>query len=237
MKINGPLPLKDARTAEVKARDQDQQLKDAAEMYEQHFMREMVKAMRQATPEGGLMETSFGERIYREQLDNQYVENWTKRGGVGLADMIYQSIKERYFPSRPEGPRPSGPLPLQPQNGKGPEFYKLETKNDTRGAQFRFQGAPQLSPEDRQVTAPFSGRIENVFKAENGWSKMKINHDQGLVSQLTFRGQLEKVSVGETVEAGETLGLLDSVAPELHWELLGPLNRPVLSTGPRDVVG
>jgi peptidoglycan hydrolase FlgJ len=98
MKIDRNLPLPgSALSAEERLQKQDQNLREAAEMYEQHFMREMVKAMRQATPEAGLIPQNMGEKIFSEQLDNQRVEQWSKSGGVGLADMIYQHVKERYL--------------------------------------------------------------------------------------------------------------------------------------------
>jgi peptidoglycan hydrolase FlgJ len=101
MKIERTIPMPNAVPLEERLAKQDQQLHEASEMYEQHFMREMVKAMRSSVPDGGLVETSFGEKIFREQLDHQRVEQWSKSGGVGLADMIYDHVKERYFPAGP----------------------------------------------------------------------------------------------------------------------------------------
>ncbi|MCB0341284.1 MAG: rod-binding protein [Pseudobdellovibrionaceae bacterium] len=78
-------------------------MRQASQMYEQHFLREMVKAMRSTVQNGGLMEPTMAEKIYREKIDDSYVESWANKGGIGLGDMIYNQLRER----------------LQAQNAKG----------------------------------------------------------------------------------------------------------------------
>lgn len=112
MKIQSTLPMPGKiDPTELQAR-REEQLQQAAKMYEQHFMNELVKAMRQSVPEGGLLPTSMGEKIFREQLDQQYVENWSQRGGVGLADMIYDHVKERYLGGSSEAQTKVQPGPV-----------------------------------------------------------------------------------------------------------------------------
>jgi flagellar protein FlgJ len=73
----------------------DEQIRQAAELYETQFMNEMVKAMRKTVPESEFMAPSMAQKIYREQLDSQNVEAWVERGGIGLADIIEQQIREK----------------------------------------------------------------------------------------------------------------------------------------------
>ena len=68
------------------------QVHKAAQLYEDQFLREMVKAMRRGIPESGFIKKNMGERIYREQLDHRYVEAWVQHGGVGLTDLIYKNL-------------------------------------------------------------------------------------------------------------------------------------------------
>lgn len=70
------------------------QVREAAELYEEQFLREMVRAMRKTVPQSDLMAPNMAEKIYREQLDDQYVEAWVRNGGTGLADLIEQQIRE-----------------------------------------------------------------------------------------------------------------------------------------------
>src|SRR4051812_46117802 len=104
MKIQKGLPPAEVKTTEEKFRE-------VAELYEKHFMREMVKAMRSTVPESGLIQANQAEKIFREQLDDNYVDKWSERGGVGFADVIYKQLMDRYGSvlqkqklGRPQGP-------------------------------------------------------------------------------------------------------------------------------------
>lgn len=117
--------MPEAQDLGVRQAQQEKQLKEAAKMYEQHFLREMVKAMRKTVPEGEFLKANFAEKLYQEQLDHQYVDAWSESGGVGLADMIYDQIKMRYFsePQIPvQGPihLKSAPLPVDKSLNKEP---------------------------------------------------------------------------------------------------------------------
>ncbi len=81
-----PVPTQDSR---------DRQLREAAQMYEQHFLQEMIKAMRATVDHSGLIPESHAEQLFQQKLDHEYAEQWAQNGGIGLADMIYQQIKER----------------------------------------------------------------------------------------------------------------------------------------------
>ena len=225
MKIDRALPMPNVpQDPAEKAAKQDNQLREAAKMYEQHFIREMVKAMRQASPEGGLMEPSFGEKIYREQLDNQYVETWSGRGGVGLADMIYKNVKERYFPDAQNMAVPKGPLPLNPKGEmqKGDWQAKPLPLNSQepgpKDLSLRFEGE-NLSPERRTVQAPWGGKVTQAFNTPDGLSLVELEHDQGLVSRLVFPGAADRRLSGQEVQAGTKLGEVQGAAPWLQWQL------------------
>lgn len=242
MKIDRAISLKPQDAVEF-AKKQDGQLRDAAKLYEQHFMREMVKAMRQASPDGGLVEKSMGEKIFSEQLDNQYVENWSGRGGVGLADMIYNHVKERYFPeAQNQFGKPKGPIPLESgSRGAIKGDWKMKplplnqpTLPDSAAVpatQMRFEGE-NLSEAQRQVQAPWAGTIGEKFTTENGINVIEIKHDEslggpdvslgpGLVSRLVFEGAIEGHKTGDEVAAGAPIGQVQSrgSAQWLQWNV------------------
>src|SRR5689334_1017490 len=87
----------------------DKKFREVSEMYEKQFLREMTKAMRSTIQESGLVKVNQGEKIFREQLDNEYVEKWGSSGGIGLADMIYDQLLFHYGPKTPDQ-RPQGPI-------------------------------------------------------------------------------------------------------------------------------
>jgi flagellar protein FlgJ len=92
VKIAKPLALKQT----VSPEQMDQKFKDIAKLYEKQFMREMVKAMRATTGKNELLPVSQGEKIFQEQLDQEYVEKWGDQGGLGLSDTIYKNLLDKY---------------------------------------------------------------------------------------------------------------------------------------------
>lgn len=72
--------------------ERDPRVMDAARMYEKYFLNQMVKAMRSTVKYSDLQKPTMGEEIYRDQLDDQYVDSWTNTGGIGLADMIHDEL-------------------------------------------------------------------------------------------------------------------------------------------------
>jgi Rod binding domain-containing protein len=78
----------------------DQQLQKAAKMYEQQFLQEMMNAMKKTVDHSRVTEPSMAEKIYQDELYNQYAEKWVDNGGNGLADLIYKELKEKLIPSQ-----------------------------------------------------------------------------------------------------------------------------------------
>ena len=90
----------------------DPNIDKAAKMYEQVFLKEMVEAMRKAVPKSELMEQSMAQKIYEDQMYENYVEEWTNSGGVGLSDVIYDQIVERYYPEKVAKPPKGQAIPM-----------------------------------------------------------------------------------------------------------------------------
>jgi flagellar protein FlgJ len=205
----------------VTAKKNDKVMK-AAEMYEQQFLREMLRAMRSTVQESELMPASQGEKIYREQMDNHYVEKWGERGGVGLADMIYSHIMERYFNGNKIYQRPAGPIPL---NNKG--TFKLHQAQPLPMAPAGQKGAnlylERLSTPNGQaaqdVVAPWSGSVAIEDTAGDS-VQIRIEHNDGVVSRLRFDGtkSAEVKSLG-SVSAGQKLGTLSPDASGVFWSI------------------
>ena len=67
----------------------DEKLREVADLYEKHFIKEMMKQMKSTLPEGGLIKKNNAENIFQDQLDDQYSSEWNKRGGFGISDLIF----------------------------------------------------------------------------------------------------------------------------------------------------
>lgn len=102
-------------TAEQQKEIQEKQIREAAQSYEKYFLDQMVKAMRATVPKNeGLIQSNFAEDLYRENLDQEYVKNWTESGGVGLADLIYEQIQGQIEGlKQAHKPLESGPIPVE----------------------------------------------------------------------------------------------------------------------------
>lgn len=196
----------------------EEKLREVSDMYEKHFLREMTKAMRSTVQESGFIQKNQAEKIFREQLDEQYVEKWSERGGIGFSDLIYKQLVEKFgmqlgMKSRVEKPR--GPLPLDraknfqhPGKSKSTLSYRIDVAPEIQGVQ---------RPGARDVKAPWGGRFGVVKFLDDKQTQVEIEHDNGLKSQVVFKGTLSKLSTGDKVQAGDTLGFLSSEAKSIYW--------------------
>ena len=73
------------------ARDPDAALKAASQQFEAIFLNMMLKSMRDATPESGLMQGEEG-KIYQEMMDRQLSQLLASRGATGLAGLIERQL-------------------------------------------------------------------------------------------------------------------------------------------------
>lgn len=88
------------------AQSPDQALKAAAQQFEAVFMNMMLKSMREATPQDGMMD-SDQSRMFTGMLDQQLSQSLSSRG-IGLADMMVRQLSR----GGQVAPQPSLPVPL-----------------------------------------------------------------------------------------------------------------------------
>jgi peptidoglycan hydrolase FlgJ len=208
---------------------QDQKLQEVAKLYEKQFLREMMKQMRATVPEGGgFIPTSNAEKIFREQLDQEYVENWGERGGVGLADMVHKQLLEKFGPMlgiRPKMEVPTGPIKIDEKSQlTNPLKVQTAQAGGTRPMKTTMQYDLQKAAlADHNVTAPWAGTLLGVKKIGADEHLLEMSHDNGLKSQMVFRGQMatelqpSKLQAGTEIQAGQRLGLLSPEAKSFFW--------------------
>jgi flagellar protein FlgJ len=235
----GPVP--------VDAEKIKKQFREVSQLYEKHFMREMMKAMRATVPDSNFIKQNQGEKIFRSQLDEEYVEKWGDRGGIGLSDLIYNQLVEKYGPSMGLAKpleKAQGPLPLDEKSNFPRATVNIKEKSSTQ-TQLQFDLGPSKNgaASGRELRAPWSGYlIKKIQLAPDEWA-LEMNHGNGLNSQFSFRGTPVEGPLGQAVQPGERIGLLSPDSTQFNWNLrtqlktdqaqgLGSESRPGTIPGP-----
>ena len=204
---NKMVPLRRVTTAE----EQDKKLQEVAQKYEKHFLREMVKAMRGTVSESQLIKTNQAETIFKEQLDEQYVEKWGDKGGIGLADMIYKQLLERYGPSL--GISKGSAFTMKTLKSPSPDLVQkklhLQFLRDLQKPNFQVL----------EVCAPWQGRILGVKSLDSSEYAVEMIHKNNLKSQLVFKGSVDQNLDRKEIQSGQRIGLLSPEARALHWTI------------------
>ncbi len=224
--IKGALPINPR--AQLKPSEfqlkQKQKLRQASQMYEQKFLNTMVAQMRKTVSKSGLVKQSFTEGYFQDRLDNNYVEAWTKKGGIGLADLIYNQLEEKIFPKPHRMLKPQGPLPVAPgkahpikTNKVEPKFKVIESPpaDGSRGVNFHIQKGSPLN-DNIALTAPWGGEVTDV--SSNGLiNTIKISHKDELQSVISFNGTMQALNRGELLQPGQELGQLSGASSGFFW--------------------
>lgn len=70
----------------------DRQARETARSFEAFFLTRMLEQMSAGIETNGPFGGGQSEKIYRSLLNQQYAENLSAAGGVGLADTIYNEL-------------------------------------------------------------------------------------------------------------------------------------------------
>ncbi|OFZ31636.1 MAG: hypothetical protein A2622_03395 [Bdellovibrionales bacterium RIFCSPHIGHO2_01_FULL_40_29] len=228
-------PLTSAPLADKKPQVTEEKFREVAEMYEKHFIREMMKEMRSTVHESGFIKKNNAEKIFQDQLDDQYADSWGKTGGFGLADLIHNQLMERYGTQlglKDKIQKPEGPIELNhkanlttlrvPPVGGSSQGSSLVTQ-----LKFDFQDS-EKNKENKPVAlkSPWAGTLLDKKYLEMDQMQYRIKHDNGLESLILTRGSglgsqvqsAAKLSVGDEIKTGQQLGWLDSTSP-LFWTI------------------
>ncbi len=198
----------------------DAKLRDASKMYEKQFLREMVKAMRSTVNYSEMSKPGYAEKIYQNQLDNQYAENWGETGGIGLSQLIFEQIKNRHFKNK-NIQKPSGPIPINQErflknNVEPDKMMPVKQNANDKDLSFIFD---TKAFDNKMATAPWGGMVKNVFSQDNQ-KVVEIEHDMKLSSIISFDGEVTKnLMPGNRVEPGDPIGNISKLNKPLYWKL------------------
>ncbi len=163
----------------------DQALKVAAQQFESVFMNMMLKSMRAATPQDGMMD-SDQTRMFTGMLDQQLAQSMSSKG-IGLADMLVKQLSHTGLtaPQAPilhsetgalaplfRGNAPAASI-LNPISSSVPSAYNATTQQDF---------VNKMLPSAMQASAA-SGVPPHLILGqaalESGWGKREIAMPDG----------------------------------------------------------
>lgn len=208
--------------------NRDPKMLDAARMFENQFLRQMITQMRRTVPESEFMPESGVQKFYKEQMDDQHAENWTQNGGIGLADMIYNQLQDKIDSKRMRAyaKQPGEVLPLKNERpvAAAPVSFK-KTENEKSGLvdlisrrdkdmfmlkktnQGLFIKSKDPLPEHVDVRVPMNGTVLQAAALGEGKQMVIVGHDQGLKTQYVHTGE-NLVQPGQVLIAGQALARL-----------------------------
>lgn len=96
-----------------------EKLKKACADFEALFVARMLKLMRQSIPQNGLLGNGPGKEIYQSLMDQELAQKMSKRGGVGLGEVLYRQVLQREEKVRAAAPEASAAARTQVEENEG----------------------------------------------------------------------------------------------------------------------
>lgn len=90
--------------------DERARLMRAAQQLEAVFTRQMLQAMRDASPAAGLVEQSSGERIFTAMFDDAMADGMVAQNPRGLAAALYRQLSRHLPPEAADPAATHGPV-------------------------------------------------------------------------------------------------------------------------------
>lgn len=177
----------------------DQALKEAAQQFESVFLNMMLKSMREATPQDGMLD-SDQTRMFTGMLDQQLAQSMASRG-VGLADIMVRQLRGQTAEdmSQKTGTQPSSTV-SQVSIGTLPSAaYGEDAQKDFVNRMLPYaKQASQASGVPLQL-------ILGQAALESGWGKREIRMPDGgssynlfgIKANADWNGQIAEVMTTE----------------------------------------
>lgn len=199
------------------AESPEKKLREVANLYEKHFLGTLLKAMRSTVQESGFIQSNQAEKIFREQLDQEYVSKWGEKGGIGLQDLIYNQLVEKYGNqlgiTQPID-KPKGPIQLDAHD----DYRGKPIREKNNEIHYRFDRTNKDSP-NHSLLAPWSGQFLNQLALDHEENIINIEHENGLLSQFIYKGPPSYLKEGDGIQSGQSLAALSPEAKGFFWNL------------------
>ena len=164
-------------------KDPQKALRSAAQQFEAVFMNMLLKSMRDAVPQSGLMGGGNDTATYTSMLDQQMAQSLSASGrGTGLADMIVKQLSHNLQSVTPEAARATKLTGAAQEAGKSsaPQAFVNQLLDEAQVAQARTgvpaefmlgQAALESGWGRNEIVARDGSRSHNLFgiKATPNW--------------------------------------------------------------------
>ncbi len=207
------------RVRQMANQNPSQALKESAKQFEALFINMMLQSMRQATPQGNLME-SHDRELYTSMLDQQLSQTMAQRG-IGVADMLLGQLKNANTTQAAQDPAAKvlstaglstqstsaldgaavvHPLaPLAPVNG-----VKMDISSTTGSVQDFNEKMYAHAEEAAAITGIPAAFILGHAALESGWGKREIMLPDGSSSHNVFGIKADPGWKGKVAEVTTT---------------------------------
>lgn len=166
----------------------DKALKVAAQQFEMVFLNMMLKTMREATPQDGMMD-SEQTKMFTGMLDQQLAQEMSTRG-VGLADVMVKQLSRNVSSATPTSTIPGV--------NTVPSAYNADTQQS-----FVDRLQPHAEAASRATGIP-AHLIVGQAALESGWGKREIKMADGSTSFNLFSIKAGKGWNGKVAEITTT---------------------------------
>lgn len=217
-KLSSARLIQEGNAKGTNGKEAEAKIREVADMYEKYFMKEMMRNMRSTVQEGGFLKANNAEKIFQEQLDDEYSTQANQRGGFGISELIYQQLTEKFgaqlgIPAQ-KMDKIHGPIPTDKK-------IKLEELiNSPQQSTYLLHPAQAANEKNVTVQSPWAGVLQNKNRLEGDKTSYSIKHDNGLESLILTQGapseETRHLSPGDKLEAGQPLGLASQASP-LVW--------------------
>jgi flagellar protein FlgJ len=218
-----------ARLSEHTEPPRNAKVDEVAKLYEKQFLNEMMKAMRGTVSYSESSKPSMAEDIYKGQLDSQYVESWGDNGGIGLSDLIYKQIMERYFKQSEDGAnefQKHGPIQLTDRDISRVSQVRtagsVESMSGSTSSQLPLKVEVKSSRDGGpvQVQSPWDAKVLNKSLVDGGKMAVTLEHAQNLRSTVIFDGVASAgIEPGQRISKGQVVGLLSPEKTSFFWNI------------------
>jgi murein DD-endopeptidase MepM/ murein hydrolase activator NlpD len=219
------------------------QLKKLAQEFESLFLTQLLSVMREGVGGDGFFEGSTGSDIYNSMMDQALARSLSQKGGIGLAEPLYNYLNNLDQNNVPSPEAPESPAAgqkeisrtLMDQLSQYRVTSQVGWRKDLFSGNQRFhKGIDFAAPEGSSVPAASAGRV--LFSGEQGGfgNTVVIENERGFRVRYAHLNRLE-VETGQEVEKGQIIGAVGSTGrstgAHLHVEVErhGRMYNPLLS--------
>ncbi len=188
----------------------------AAQEFSSLLFLEVLKAMRAATPQEGMLEDeSLSRDVYVSMMDTEIARVMAKRDTTGFTKIVEKSLDKTAIGSQPQTEAPEAVHGIVSSAfGMRPDPLSGTTKFH--------QGIDIAAPAGTPVKAAADGKVVFSGRLPGYGNLVAVDHGNGWVTRYAHN-EANLVAVGDDVKAGQTIGFVGSTGratgPHVHFEV------------------